>query len=78
LSILFLFEFVTLMLHSYVGDVSRHTPYIEFLAFVCIAAIMIPLHHRFNHWLIKRLTNIHKWSMHHEATANAAENTKPD
>jgi tetratricopeptide (TPR) repeat protein len=72
LSILFLFEFVTLMLHSYVGDVSKHTPYI-----VCIAAIMIPLHHRFNHWLIGRLTNLHKWGNHHtNAPVNEAENAK--
>jgi len=65
LSILFLFEFVTLLLHPLISKYTHHTPVIEFLGFVVVAAILVPMHHRFNHWLIQRLTDMRKWELHH-------------
>lgn len=55
LSLLFLFEYLTLLLHPRVAALTHHTPLYEILIFVGIAAILIPLHHRLEHWLIHKL-----------------------
>jgi tetratricopeptide (TPR) repeat protein len=55
LSLLFFFEYLTLWLHPKVADLTGHTPVFEILIFVGVAAILIPLHHRTEHWLINRL-----------------------
>ena len=57
LSLLILFEYLTLLLHPYVATITHHTPVIEMFIFVSIAAILIPAHHRIEHWLIQRLIN---------------------
>lgn len=55
LSLLFLFEYLTLLLHPTVARLTHHTPVYEILIFVGIAAILIPLHHKLEHWLIHKL-----------------------
>ena len=62
LSLLFLFEYLTLLLHPTVARLTNHTPIYEILIFVCLAAILIPLHHRLEHWLIHKL--IHNRNKH--------------
>jgi tetratricopeptide (TPR) repeat protein len=57
LSLLILFEYLTLLLHPYVLELTNHTPVFEIFIFVAIAAIIIPAHHRIEHWLIEKLTN---------------------
>lgn len=57
LSLLFLFEYLTLLLHPAVSSLTNHVPVYEILIFVVIAAILIPLHHKIEHWLIHRLTH---------------------
>ncbi len=56
LSLLILFEYLTLLLHPYVLEFTHHTPIYELLIFVSIAAVLIPLHHRGENWLVKWLT----------------------
>lgn len=56
LSLLILFEYLTLLLHPYVAELTHHTPIYEMLIFVSIAAILIPTHHRVEGLLIKWLT----------------------
>ncbi|MFN8243449.1 MAG: hypothetical protein U0X40_05285 [Ferruginibacter sp.] len=56
LSLLILFEFLTLLLHPWVAEKTHHTPVLELLVFVAVAAILIPAHHRIEHWLVKKLT----------------------
>ncbi len=58
LSLLILFEYLTLLLHPTVAELTNHTPVYEMLIFVAIAAILIPGHHRVENWLIEKL--IHK------------------
>jgi hypothetical protein len=58
LSLLILFEYLTLLLHPAVAEFTNHTPVYEILIFVAIAAILIPGHHRIENWLIEKL--IHK------------------
>jgi tetratricopeptide (TPR) repeat protein len=65
LSILFLFEFFTLLIHPIVSRFSNHTPLIEFVIFVCLAGVMVPTHHHLTIWLKKRLTNLRKWEKQH-------------
>lgn len=55
LSLLFFFEYLTLWLHPTVAELTNHTPLYEILIFVGVAAILIPLHHKAEHWLIHRL-----------------------
>jgi tetratricopeptide (TPR) repeat protein len=60
ISLLLLFEYLTLLLHPFVVSITNHTPIFELLIFVCIAALLIPTHHRVEHWLIEKLTIHHK------------------
>jgi len=55
LSLLFLFEYLTLWLHPTVAGFTGHKPIFEIMIFVGVAAILIPLHHRAEHWLVDRL-----------------------
>jgi tetratricopeptide (TPR) repeat protein len=56
ISLLIFFEYLTLLLHPYVLELTHHTPVYEIIIFVCIAAILIPSHHKIEHWLIDKLT----------------------
>ncbi len=59
ISLLILFEFLTLLLHPVVADFTHHNPVYELLIFVCIASLLIPAHHSLEHWMIAKLTNRH-------------------
>jgi tetratricopeptide (TPR) repeat protein len=59
ISLLLLFEYLTLLLHPIVVDFTHHTPVYEIIIFVTIAALLIPTHHRIENWLIQRLTIKH-------------------
>ena len=56
ISLLMLFEYLTLLLHPLVLKITHHTPIYELLIFMGIASLLIPAHHRIEHWLIARLT----------------------
>ena len=57
LSLLILFEYFILLMHPYVVEFTNHTPVYEIMIFVAIASIIIPAHHRIEHWLIDKLIN---------------------
>ncbi|MBS1749053.1 MAG: tetratricopeptide repeat protein [Bacteroidetes bacterium] len=57
ISLLMFFEYLTLLLHPNVKEITHHTPVFEIMIFVAIAAILIPAHHRIEHWLIEKLTH---------------------
>ncbi len=54
-SLLIVFEFLNLLLHPWLGAVTHHSPALMLLAMVCVAALLVPLHHRVEHWVIHRL-----------------------
>ena len=56
ISLLFLFEFLTLLLHPLVAEFTHHIPVFELLIFVALAALLIPAHHKLEHFLLKKLT----------------------
>lgn len=64
LSLMFFFEYITVLLHPVIANATNHTPWAEILLFVIIGAVLVPLHHRLEHWLIQKLLS-------HRATVNA-------
>jgi hypothetical protein len=55
LSLLLIFEFINLLIHPYLGNVTQHSPVLMLAIMVLIAAILIPLHHRLEKWVTKLL-----------------------
>lgn len=66
LSLLFFFEYLTLLLHPTIANFTHHTPVYEILIFVVIAAFLIPAHHKLEHWLIHNLLKHHPHFKHHK------------
>lgn len=54
-SILMFFEYLTLLIHPFVAEMTHHNAFYEIVIFVAIAAVITPLHHRFQHWVINKL-----------------------
>lgn len=77
ISILLLFEYITLLLHPFIADKSHHNPFIEIVIFVAIAAVITPAHHRIQHWLISKLTEFN-FLRHHKAIPPQNENINED
>jgi tetratricopeptide (TPR) repeat protein len=46
IALLIVFEFVNLLIHPFLERVTHHSPLVMLLALVCIAALLVPLHHR--------------------------------
>jgi tetratricopeptide (TPR) repeat protein len=74
-SLLFFFEYLTLFLHPTVARLTNHTPIYEIFIFVAIAAILIPLHHRAEHWLIQKLLHHREHHRNRKPHPELNENT---
>ncbi|MDI3320330.1 tetratricopeptide repeat protein [Pinibacter soli] len=72
-SVLLFFEYITLLLHPFIAEKSHHSPIIEIVVFVAIAAIITPAHHRIQHWLLKKLGE-YNYLKHHKAIEEGEEN----
>jgi hypothetical protein len=55
LSLLLFFEYLTLVIHPFVAELTHHTPFLEILIFVALAALLVPGHHKIEHWFTKHL-----------------------
>jgi tetratricopeptide (TPR) repeat protein len=51
LGLLIVFEFINLFFHPYIASLTNHSPVWMLLALVAVAALLIPLHHRLEHWI---------------------------
>ncbi len=60
ISLLIFFEYLTILLHPRVVELANHIPVIELIIFVVIAALLLPAHHKIEHWLIEKLTRRHQ------------------
>lgn len=58
ISLLLLFEYLTLFIHPFVAEKSHHSPLIEIVVFVIIASLLTPAHHKIEHWLMGKLSKI--------------------
>jgi len=54
-AMLMVFEFLNLVLHPFLGRITHHTPALMLVGLVCIAAILVPLHHRLEKWATEKL-----------------------
>jgi len=59
-ALLVVFEFLNLLLHPFLERVTHHNPILMLLALVCIAAILVPLHHRLEKWATNKLVEKNK------------------
>jgi len=59
-ALLIVFEFLNLLLHPFLERVTNHSPVLMLLALVCIAALLVPLHHRLEKWATKKLVEKNK------------------
>ena len=60
LALLIVFEFLNLLLHPFLERITGHRPAFMLLALVCIAALLVPLHHRLEKTIIKKLVEKNK------------------
>jgi len=67
LGLLFLFEFIVLFAHPYIGHWTHESPVWMLLILVAVAVILIPLHHRSEAWIKKKLANKPAVRLHPES-----------
>jgi len=60
IALLIVFEFLNLLLHPFLERVTHHSPVLMLLALVCIAALLVPLHHRVEKWATAKLVQKNK------------------
>ncbi len=60
LILLMVFEFLNLVLHPYIGEVTHHSPVLMLLAMVAIAALLIPTHHHLEKWITQKMVKKNK------------------
>ncbi len=58
--LLVVFEFINLLIHPFLEKITHHSPVLMLLALVAIAALIVPLHHRLEHWTTKILVEKNK------------------
>ena len=59
-ALLIVFEFLNLLLHPFLERVTNHSPVLMVLALVCIAALLVPFHHRVEKWATAKLVEKNK------------------
>jgi tetratricopeptide (TPR) repeat protein len=59
-ALLVVFEFLNLLLHPFLEGITDHSPILMLLALVCIAALLVPLHHRLEKWATHKLVEKNK------------------
>ncbi len=59
-ALLIVFEFLNLLLHPFLERVTHHSPVLMLLALVCIAALLVPLHHKIEHWATTKMVEKNK------------------
>lgn len=69
-SVLLFFEYITLLLHPFIAEKSHHSPVVEIVIFVAIAAIITPAHHKIQHWLLAKLAE-YNYLKHHKHAKEA-------
>jgi len=60
LALLLVFELINLFIHPYLAHATNDSPFLMLMALVCIAALLIPAHHRLENWITNRLVEKNK------------------
>lgn len=59
-ALLIVFEFFNLLLHPFLEKITHHSPILMLLALVCIAAVLVPIHHMLEKWTTQKLVEKNK------------------
>jgi len=57
LALLLLFEFISLFIDPYIANWTHETPVFMLMILVCIAAILVPMHHKLTAWVKEKLAH---------------------
>jgi len=60
LGLLIVFEFINLLIHPYLAEATHHSPVWMLLVLVAIAALLVPLHHKVEHWITHQMVEKNK------------------
>lgn len=60
IALLIVFEFINLYIHPYLAHATNDSPLLMLLVMVCIAALLVPVHHYLEKWVIHRLVEKNK------------------
>ena len=60
LALLLVFEFINLLIHPFIGNLTHHSPILMLLCMVALASLLIPLHHKLEHFIKHKLTEKNK------------------
>ncbi len=58
-SLLVIFEFISLLLHPHITNLTHHNLIFTLLCLVLLASIIIPTHHKIEHWMHEKLVKHH-------------------
>lgn len=58
--LLIVFEFLNLLLHPFLEKVTHHSPILMLLCLVGIASLLVPLHHKVEHWATAKMVEKNK------------------
>ena len=59
-ALLVVFEFINLLIHPFLEKVTHHSPVLMLLVLVCIAALLVPGHHKLEQWASAKLVQKNK------------------
>ena len=54
-ALLLVFEFINLYIHPYLAHATNHSPLPMLLVMVCIASLLVPIHHWMEKWITHKL-----------------------
>lgn len=60
IGLLVVFEFINLLIHPALERITQHSPAIMLLILVCIAALLVPLHHKLQKWVTHKMVEKNK------------------
>ncbi len=60
LGLLIVFEFINLLIHPWLAAFTHESPVLMLLALVLIASLLIPMHHRLEHWIKEKMIEKNK------------------
>lgn len=76
--LLIVFEFLNLLLHPFLEKVTHHSPILMLLGLVAIAALLVPLHHKVEHWATSKLIEKNKQIRLEKARKTIEKLEKPE
>jgi tetratricopeptide (TPR) repeat protein len=60
LGLLIVFEFINLLIHPWLAAFTHESPVLMLLALVAIASLLIPFHHKMEHWIKEKMVEKNK------------------